>query len=114
MRVLTAIATITCAALLGGCVPSEPQINDMLTLKDTLARVTTYFNEHGEYPRSLDDLPYDSWDHPIQYTSSGTTFELRALGEDGIEQTCTSRNICGNLELDTIVTNEGWICLCTK
>ena len=114
MRHSIALLSILFAFSLAGCVPPEPQVNDTQILKSALDKVRKYFKVHGEYPLDLDPLPVDSWRNPIRYTQNGDNFELRGFGKDGIEQTCTSRYICGKLELDTIVTNRGWICLCSK
>ena len=86
----------------------------MLLLKELAEKVEAHRSAHGTFPTDLDEAYFDSWGHRISYVQTVDSFELRSMGRDGLPQTCASQDICGNLDLDTIVTNHGWTCLCQK
>jgi len=67
-----------------------------MTLRILQQRIDEFRKEHGDLPEDLTDIPelhglwnnpdgppVDEWEHPIQYRSDGTSFDLYSHGRDG-------------------------------
>ena len=73
-----------------------------MRLLDLGGAIGAFFDSHGDYPQSLDDLvPFvvggrctldptlfgDSWGQPFHFSRSGADFQLCSVGPDGIPMT---------------------------
>jgi len=60
-------------------------------LNTLAAEISARYASTGEFPESLNEVfgrtPQDPWGHNIVYRKTGTGFELRSIGPDGIEGT---------------------------
>ncbi|MEM6543297.1 MAG: hypothetical protein AAF680_00235 [Pseudomonadota bacterium] len=111
------LAGIALLAAPTGCLPDDRQIDDLERIKRLRSQLEDYYKTNDSFPESLDGFSPErsAWGHAFAYRSDGESYEVRSLGRDGRVNDCSTRtDICGDLDADSVATNKGWACFCSK